>query len=120
MRNLVNVSKLGTSLAKIYARSASAIFAADDSCFYEPAVLFQSDQIGFVLTIELDKGDLLFETANLAKAIEFVTATKGRCDFSMSHDGIVFKEEDWPEQQETDEEPNDDRDSADWWKRGQQ
>jgi len=125
MRTCICVSELGTSRARIHAQSAAVIIAADEADYNEPALLFQSGTIGPVVTIELDEGDLLFETANLAKAIEFVTTIKGRSDFKLHHTGLMFSEEGWPEDAE--EEPSacelltdDDDDPANWWKRGQQ
>ena len=127
MRSTFAFSQLKTSRARIHAHSAALIIAVDDADYDEPVVLFRSDSVGPIVTIELDEGDLLFETENLIKAIGFVASIKGRCDFKLSHAGVQFKEEGWADEPPVSSEPtiydllkDDDDDPANWWKKGGQ
>ncbi len=125
MNHSINIFDLGTSLAKIYASRASLIIAIDESSYDDPVVLFDSNGANITLTIELESGDVLFETANLHLVCDFINTVKGRCDYQMSHEGINPDDhaDGWPKPLESFDEKlerlfEDEDDGADWWKGG--
>ena len=124
MTRFVSHSQLGSSRGLIALKAAALIVASSEANFDEPAVLYDSGKDGLLVQINLEDGDLIFETANLHEACKAVTRVKGECHFTMLHTGIVaIPGDQWPDggllEEKADTEGfDDDHDSADWWKRG--
>ena len=123
MTRFISFTELGSSRALIALKAAALIVASCEASFDEPAVLYDSGKLGLLVEIELEAGDLIFETSNLHQACNAVIRVKGECHFSMRHTGVAaIPDDQWPDggkaTQANTEGFDDDHDSADWWKRG--
>lgn len=114
--------------ARYRLQMASVIIAEDGDT---ETTLFSDPKIGgFVLTVEMGPGDILFESSDFRRLCELVEKLRGSCKFKIAdpiHTAPIFSKGSEPTNRIKDSQPldayydndDDDDEPANWWKRGQ-